>query len=107
MRFYDPEFGTVLIDGVDVKTLSVKDLRCRLGLVMQEPALFNYSLLENILYGRLDAGNQEIYAAAEVANALEFIESKELSQAFDDDAASLKEAMESDAFKEAMIGELG
>ena len=57
MRFYDPEYGTVLIDGVDVKTLSVKDLRCRLGLVMQEPSLFNYSLLENILYGRLDATN--------------------------------------------------
>ena len=64
MRFYDPEFGTVLIDGVDVKTLSVKDLRCRLGLVMQEPSLFNYSLLENILYGRLDATNEDVKQAA-------------------------------------------
>ena len=79
MRFYDPEFGTVLIDGVDVKTLSVKDLRCRLGLVMQEPSLFNYTLLENILYGRLDATNEDVKKAAEIANALEFIESKELS----------------------------
>ena len=64
MRFYDPEFGTVLIDGVDVKTLSVKDLRCRLGLVMQEPSLFNYTLLENILYGRLDATNEDVKQAA-------------------------------------------
>ena len=46
---------------------------------MQEPMLFNYSLAENILYGRLNASNQEIYDAAKIANALEFIETNELS----------------------------
>jgi len=74
MRFYDPEFGQVLIDGVDVKTMNVKALRKRLGLVQQEPMLFNYSLVENILYGRLDASNADILEAAKKANALEFIQ---------------------------------
>lgn len=92
MRFYDPEFGTVLVDGVDVKTMNVVQLRERIGLVMQEPQLFNYSLSENILYGKLNASNEEIYNAAQIANALEFIESKEISTAFDDNPASLKEA---------------
>ena len=73
MRFYDPEFGQVLIDGVDVKTLDVRTLRSRVGLVQQEPMLFNYSLKENILYGRLDASNSDIFTAAQSANALEFI----------------------------------
>lgn len=57
MRFYDPEFGTVLIDGCDVKEMNVVELRQRLGLVMQEPTLFNYTILENILYGCGDASN--------------------------------------------------
>lgn len=61
MRFYDPEFGQVLIDGVDARLLNVNSLRKRLGLVQQEPLLFNYTLKENILYGRLDASNQEIF----------------------------------------------
>ena len=99
MRFYDPEFGQVLIDGVDVKTLNVKDLRERLGLVMQEPLLFNYSLTENILYGKIQSSNEEVYEAAKVANALEFIESKDLSSAFNDDSGSLKEAMMSETYK--------
>lgn len=73
---------------------------------MQEPTLFNYSLLENILYGKLDASNQEVYDSAKVANTLEFIESKELSQAFSDDATSLKTAMASAEFKETLIGKL-
>jgi ATP-binding cassette subfamily B (MDR/TAP) protein 1 len=51
MRFYDPEIGQVLIDGVDAKEYSVADLRSKMGLVMQEPTLFNYSVKDNILYG--------------------------------------------------------
>ena len=98
MRYYDPEFGQVLVDGVDVKTMNVNSLRRKLGLVQQEPMLFNYTLKENILYGRLDASNEEIYRAAQQANALEFIcpheadeeapkagEYEDLSQAFSDD----------------------
>jgi len=60
MRFYDPEFGTVFIDGVDVKEYNIVQLRERLGLVMQEPLLFNYNIKENILYGKLDASNEQI-----------------------------------------------
>lgn len=93
MRFYDAEFGTILIDGVDIKTLNVAHLRKKLGIVMQEPTLFNYTILENILYGKLNASNEEVQKSAQVANALEFIESKEMSQAFSDEAKSLREAM--------------
>lgn len=57
MRFYDPDFGQVLIDGVDVKNYNLAQLRARMGLVMQEPTLFNYSVKENILYGNLKASN--------------------------------------------------
>ena len=57
-----------------------------MGLVMQEPTLFNYTIKENILYGKMEAKNEEIVEACKIANALEFIEDKELSQAFDDEA---------------------
>lgn len=106
MRFYDPEFGTVLIDDVDVKTIEVRSLRAKLGLVMQEPTLFNYSILENVLYGNLDASNTEIEKATETANALEFICSKDITQAFSDDPASLAEAMKSADFKQDVISEI-
>jgi len=75
MRFYDVEFGTVLVDGVDVREYNVVDLRRMLGLVMQEPQLFNYSIAENMLYGDLKASNQRISESSEVANCKEFIES--------------------------------
>lgn len=89
MRFYDPEIGQVLIDGVDVREYRVSDLRAKMGLVMQEPTLFNYSVKDNILYGSHKASNQEIHNAAEVANALEFVESAELKNAFEDNAVTL------------------
>lgn len=57
MRFYDPEFGAVLIDGVDVRSYDLPQLRMKMGLVMQEPTLFNYSVKENILYGNSHASN--------------------------------------------------
>jgi ATP-binding cassette subfamily B (MDR/TAP) protein 1 len=78
LRFYDPNSGEILIDGVNVKDYNLKDLRKRMGLVMQEPILFNYSIKENILYGNDDAKDSEIRSSAQVANALEFIESQEL-----------------------------
>lgn len=64
-----------------------------MGLVMQEPTLFNYPIKDNILYGNPEASNQDIYHSAEIANALEFIESKELTEAFDDKPASLLKAL--------------
>ena len=93
MRFYDPEFGQVLIDGVDVREYDVNQLRQRLGLVMQEPQLFNYTLRENVLYGNRTASNAEILQACEHANCKEFIESDDLSKAFDDDPETLKQYM--------------
>jgi ATP-binding cassette subfamily B (MDR/TAP) protein 1 len=57
-----------------------------MGLVMQEPTLFNYTIRENILYGKDTALDSEIRASAEIANALEFIESTDLQMAFDDSA---------------------
>jgi len=89
MRFYDPEFGTVLIDGVDVREYKVKELRQRMGLVMQEPTLFNYSVKENILYGGISSSNEDIVNAAGIAEARTFIESDALELQIDDEPTSL------------------
>jgi len=84
MRFYEPDFGDVFIDGKNVKDYNVVELRKHMGLVMQEPTLFNYSLSENLLYGSPMASNDEIIDAADIANAREFIESADLSDAVED-----------------------
>lgn len=73
LRFYDVTHGQILIDGVDIRELNVHQLRAKMGLVMQEPTLFNYSILENILYGKSQASNEEVQTAARTANATEFI----------------------------------
>jgi ATP-binding cassette subfamily B protein len=74
LRFYDPESGTIRIDGVDIRDLSFADLRGALAIVPQEPVLFTTSVAENIRYGRPDAADAEVRAAAEAASALSFIE---------------------------------
>ncbi|KAK6115191.1 hypothetical protein DH2020_007460 [Rehmannia glutinosa] len=73
LRFYDPTSGTVLIDGFDIKTLNLKSLRSRIGLVQQEPVLFSTTIYENIKYGNSNASEIEIMNAAKAANAHEFI----------------------------------
>ena len=75
LRFYDANEGTILIDGVDIKQWNLSSLRLAMGLVMQEPTLFNYTVAENILYGSSYAKNTEIREATQIANASEFIES--------------------------------
>ena len=75
LRFYDVNDGRILIDGVDVRDYDLVSLRKAMGLVMQEPTLFNYSVAENILYGNSDAMNSEIREASKISNALEFVES--------------------------------
>ena len=60
MRFYDPNHGTILLDGIDIKTLNLHDLRTVISLVMQEPNIFNFNVLENILYGKLEATNSQV-----------------------------------------------
>lgn len=74
MRFYDPDDGQILLDDVDIREYKLHDLRKAISLVMQEPIIFNYSILENMLYGRLDATNKEIMHVSDVSNSLEFIE---------------------------------
>ncbi|CAM6099772.1 unnamed protein product [Calypogeia fissa] len=73
-RFYDPIAGEVLLDGHDIKKLNLKWLRGRIGLVNQEPALFATTIAANILYGKENATQDEIEAAAKAANAHSFIE---------------------------------
>jgi ABC-type multidrug transport system fused ATPase/permease subunit len=73
MRFYDPKEGAVLIDGQKIKNVDIVSLRSALALVPQDPSLFHRSLLENIRYGRPDASDDEVIAAARLANCDEFI----------------------------------
>ena len=94
LRFYDPDFGQVLIDGIDAREYNLRQLRQRMGLVMQEPTLFNYTIKENILYGKSDATDQEIRDSAKIANALEFIEAQELQMVYEDSANVLMHAYE-------------
>ncbi|NIP59463.1 MAG: ATP-binding cassette domain-containing protein [Gemmatimonadetes bacterium] len=72
-RFYDVEEGRVTLDGVDVRRLALRELRSVVGLVPQEPMLFAGSVRENLLYGRPDAGGEELRAAAVDAHAHEFV----------------------------------
>ncbi len=75
LRFYDPYKGTVLLDGYDVRTLSLPWLRSQLGFVQQEPVLFNLSIRDNIAYGdnTRDVSQQEIEQAAIKANIHDLI----------------------------------
>jgi ATP-binding cassette subfamily B protein len=72
-RFYDVESGQVLIDGHDVRELSLRSLRQQIGVVLQEPFLFHGTVAENICYGVPDATPEEIVASAKAANAHDFI----------------------------------
>ncbi|KAG2713036.1 hypothetical protein I3760_04G155400 [Carya illinoinensis] len=72
-RFYDADEGEVRLDGVDIKSLQLKWIRGKMGLVSQEHALFGTSIKENIMFGKLDATMEEVTAAAMLANAHNFI----------------------------------
>lgn len=80
-RFYDPLAGRVEIDGYDLKKVTLKSLREQIGLVPQETVLFRATVRENIAYGRPEATEEEIVAAAKMANAHDFILS--LPQGYD------------------------
>ncbi|CAN1160294.1 ABC transporter B family member 11 [Linum perenne] len=73
-RFYDPQAGEVLIDGINLKQFQLKWIRGKIGLVSQEPALFTSSIKDNIGYGKEGATIDEIRAATELANAAKFID---------------------------------
>ncbi|MDP1713143.1 MAG: ABC transporter ATP-binding protein [Anaerolineales bacterium] len=72
-RFYDVTHGSVKIDGVDVRDVSAESLRKQIGIVLQDTFLFSASVMENIRFGKPDATDEEIYAAAKLANADSFI----------------------------------
>lgn len=73
-RFYDPQSGRVLVDGKDVRTVQQRSLRAKMGIVTQDPFLFSGTVIENIRYGRLSASDEEVVAAAQAANADDFIQ---------------------------------
>ena len=73
-RFYDVPEGEILVDGENIKNLKLKDYRHLLGMVTQESVLFNDSVFNNILMGKPDATEEEVMAAAKIANAHEFIQ---------------------------------
>ena len=72
-RFYDIADGTITYDGININRIKKKDLRRSLGIVLQDTNLFTGTIKENIRYGNLDATDEEVYAAARLANADEFI----------------------------------
>ena len=75
-RFYDPDFGDVIVDGRNLRALNLKSLRKCIGYVGQEPVLFNMTIKENILYGNPNATDEEVIRALKSANAWDFIQKK-------------------------------
>ena len=92
-RFYDINSGSITYDGIDIKLIKKDDLRRSLGIVLQDTHLFTGSIKDNIRYGKLDATDEEVYAAAKLANADAFI--RHLPQGYDTiitgDGASLSQ----------------
>jgi ATP-binding cassette, subfamily B, bacterial len=80
-RFYDPESGEVLVEGIDVRKYRVRSLRDQISFVLQDTLLFNTTIWQNIAYGKPGASPKEIKRAAELANAAEFID--EMSDGYD------------------------
>lgn len=76
-RFYDVSTGKITIDGIDIRNFKVEDLRREIGIVSQESILFNDTIRNNIAFGKPDATEEEIIAAAKVANAHDFIMQQE------------------------------
>jgi ATP-binding cassette subfamily B protein len=75
-RFYEPDAGTIKIDGVDYRDIALQDMRGQIGIVLQEPFLFNGSIADNISYGKPGASLEDIMTAAKAANAHNFILAK-------------------------------
>jgi ATP-binding cassette subfamily B protein len=75
-RFYEPDAGSIKIDGQDYRDIALQDMRNQIGVVLQEPFLFNGTIGDNIAYGKPGATFEEIVAAAKAANAHNFILSK-------------------------------
>ena len=74
LRFYDPQQGQISLGGIDIRQLALADLRQHIGVVLQDSVIFGSSALENIRYGRPDATDEEVHAAARAAAAHDFIQ---------------------------------
>ncbi|MEX2553408.1 MAG: ABC transporter transmembrane domain-containing protein [Actinomycetota bacterium] len=81
LRFYDPQEGRIMLDGVDLTAADPRAVRARIGVVSQEPAIFNSTVAENIRYGCPDATDDQVHRAAKAAAATEFVDA--LPQGFD------------------------
>ncbi len=81
LRFYDPQQGRILVDGIDIRELDLENLRRQFAIVSQQPAMFTGNVRDNIRYGRPEASDAEVEAAARAAYADEFIE--QLPQRYD------------------------
>src|SRR5262249_44490716 len=81
LRFYDPDTGSVRVDGVDLREVSLESLRANVALLLQETLVFDGTIRENIAYGRPEASDEEIKRAARAAEAHEFI--VQLPQGYD------------------------
>jgi ATP-binding cassette, subfamily B, bacterial len=81
LRFYDPQSGSVVVDGRDVRDYDLTALRSQMALVSQDPVIFSDSLFENVRYGRLEATKEEVLAACAAAHVTEF--ANQLPQGFD------------------------
>jgi ATP-binding cassette subfamily B protein len=81
MRFYDPDSGQITIDGVDTMTIPREDVRTMFGMVLQDTWVFNGTIKENLLYGKPDASDEEVFAAAKAARVDHFI--REQSHGYD------------------------
>jgi ATP-binding cassette subfamily B protein len=74
LRLYEPQAGSILIDGVDIKSVTQESLHSQISLIPQEPGLFHRTLMENIRYGNLNANEADIKKASALAHAHEFID---------------------------------
>ena len=81
LRFHDPQGGQIMLDGVNIQNMALHDLRARIGIVPQEPVIFSGTAMDNIRYGRAEASDDEVLAAAKSAFADEFI--VDLPQGYD------------------------
>jgi ATP-binding cassette subfamily B protein len=75
-RFYEVDSGAILVDGVEIRDYDLQDFRAQIGIVLQEPFLFHGTIAENIRYGKPDATFEEVMAAAQAANAHDFVLAK-------------------------------
>jgi ATP-binding cassette subfamily B protein len=74
LRFYDPDSGSITLNGQDIRQLGLQELRGQIGLVPQDPIIFSGTARDNIRLGKLDATDADIFQAAEIASALEFLQ---------------------------------